>query len=125
MVEHNLDLLSSLKQARRDLFLASSRESPNNQEEDLILEPEDVNDILQDLLSLSKDGDDDNMDERMDSIFGGIRKGLKANSAQFEAVAVKTPVKTVLRRKKKKEYSLIQSWKNCLVLFYCFLFFGI
>ena len=77
MVEHNLDLLSSLEQSRRDIFLASSRESPKNQEEDLTLEPKDVNDILQDLLSLSKDGDDENMDERLDSILVGLGRGLK------------------------------------------------
>lgn len=103
MVEHNLHLAYLHENARKELFLASAREETNTQETEKDLQPEDVNSILQDLLTLSMEGDDDQIDEQMERMFCGVGGSHTKNSAHFEAVAVKTPVKTVLRRKKKKE----------------------
>ena len=103
MVDHHLKLIHSLEQARRGIYIASSKEKIDIPEKELVLEPDDVNSILQDLLSLSKDDDDEQIDMLMGEVPGGIRGGLRTNNASFEAVAVKTTVKTVLRRKKKKE----------------------
>ena len=85
--------------------MASKTEISSTHVEGEILHPEDVDSILLELLQMSREIDDDygplertscDMDEF-------IKGGLRANMTHFEVFAVKTPVKTLLRRKGRKE----------------------
>lgn len=105
MVEFNLDLIKSNEKARMELFLASKREKSNTLVEHEVLHSDDVDFILLELLHMSREGDDDtdpmeNFHIDMSGFRGG---GVNANNSHFEAVAVETLVKTVLRRKRKKK----------------------
>lgn len=108
MVEHNLKLIQSHESARREMYLASKREASSNHVEEEILHPEDVDSILLELQQMSKeiDAECDPLMENSCGIAEMMRGGFRANSAHYEAVAVKTPVRTVLRRSKKRILSV-------------------
>lgn len=109
LVEHNLDLIRLQEQARVAMFGEKKKEGDKSEESGSVnLLPSDVDKILKELLVVNKDSMEGEM-ENLDLInfcAAGLDRGLMSKLSS-EVFSVKTPIKTVLRRGRKKNVKRI------------------
>ena len=104
LAEQNIELIRLQEQARAS-FISGRKENNDNITEPIstTLHPSDVDAILKELLDINKNGGDGEIESlnMLDTCLVGLNRG-PTNKHLNKVYSVKTPVKTVVRRRKKK-----------------------
>jgi hypothetical protein len=104
MVGENLSLLRAQEEARVNLFRTSySSKEKENEPELVILQPMVVDSVLQDLLSLTQEELDEINPSSLDQFQLVERVFGSASEKARDIFSVKTPIRTVLRRRRSKK----------------------
>jgi hypothetical protein len=107
LVEHNLSIIRDQEQARVAMFMECNKKTEEVEPENTTLHPGDVESVLQELLSLSREEGEDLCDmNKFEMALAGLERG-DTNKHSNDVYSVKTLVRTVLRRKPKKEKEML------------------